>query len=321
MPDNATPLDVELAAERLRGVAHRTPVLQSSIINELVGADVYFKCENFQRCGAFKFRGAYNTLSQFTPEQRRTGVVAYSGGNHAQGIALSARILDMPATIVMPSDSPTAKIAATREYGATIVHYDRATESREAIAADIAATSGATVVPSFDHPHVIAGQGTVAKELFEEVGTLDTVFVPVGGGGLLAGTLLAAENSSPSTDVYGVEPESGNDAQQSLQKGEIVRIPTPPTIADGASTSFIGDYTFEIMRDRVRGILTATDDELVNALKLFCTYMKIVVEPTGCLGLAAALSSKNLVEGRRIGIIVSGGNVDLDRLGRLLAGS
>ncbi|ACZ87427.1 threo-3-hydroxy-L-aspartate ammonia-lyase [Streptosporangium roseum] len=311
--------DVRSAAARITPHAHRTPVLRSRRINEQVGADVVFKCENFQRMGAFKFRGAFNALSRFTSEQRRAGVVAYSSGNHAQAIALAARLLDIPATLVMPHDAPAAKVAATKGYGGQVVTYDRYTEDREEIGRALAADRGLTLIPPYDHPHVIAGQGTAAKELFEEVGDLDAIFVPLGGGGLLSGTALSARELSPGCELYGVEPEAGDDGRRSLRQGAIVHIDTPATIADGAQTQHLGAHTFEIIRREVDDILTVTDSELVECMRIFGSVMKIVVEPTGCLGFAAVRKLAPRLRGGRVGVIVSGGNVDLDRFVSLLA--
>ncbi|KVO03377.1 threo-3-hydroxy-L-aspartate ammonia-lyase [Burkholderia ubonensis] len=305
--------DVEAAATRIAGIAHRTPVHTSRTLNQLIGADVFVKCENFQRMGAFKFRGAFNALSKFSPEQRKAGVVAFSSGNHAQGIALSAQILGIPATIVMPHDAPASKVAATKGYGADVIVYDRYAEDREAIGRRLADEQGLTLIPPYDHPDVLAGQGTAAKELFDEVGALDALFVPMGGGGLLSGTALSTRALAPQCELYGVEPEAGNDGQRSLRSGQIVHIDTPKTIADGAQTQHIGNYTFAIIKRDVNDILTASDADLVNAMKFFATRMKMIVEPTGCLGLAAALNAKESLKGKRVGIIVSGGNIDLER--------
>ncbi|MFF5212892.1 threo-3-hydroxy-L-aspartate ammonia-lyase [Streptosporangium sp. NPDC000396] len=310
--------DVQKAAVRIAPYAHRTPVLRSRRVNEQLDADVVFKCENFQRMGAFKFRGAFNALAQFTPEQRRAGVVAFSSGNHAQAVALAARLLDVPATIVMPHDAPAGKVAATKGYGGRVVTYDRYTEDREEISRALAADHGLTLVPPYDHPHVIAGQGTAAGELFEEVGDLDALFVPLGGGGLLSGTALSARALSPGCALYGVEPEAGNDGQQSLRRGTVVRIDTPRTIADGAQTQQLGAYTFDIIRRDVDDIFTVTDDELVESMRIFGSVMKIVVEPTGCLGFAAVRKSAARLQGKRVGVIVSGGNIDFDRFASLL---
>jgi threonine dehydratase len=310
--------DIVAAAARLHGHAHKTPVLRSRVADALLGAEVMFKCESFQRSGSFKFRGAFNALSRFTEAQRRAGVVAFSSGNHAQAIALSAQLLGMPATIVMPHDTPAIKLAATRGYGAEVVIYDRVTEDREAIGRRLASERGQTLVPPFDHPDVIAGQGTATRELIEEVGALDALFVCMGGGGLVSGAALAARALSPQCKVYGVEPEAGNDGQQSFRTGAIVRIATPQTIADGAQTQAIGELTFAILRREVEDVLTASDAQLVEAMQFFAERLKIVVEPTGCLGFAAARHGGVAIRGKRVGIIVSGGNVDLARYGELL---
>ena len=312
--------DVVQAASRIAGVANRTPVLTSRTVDEAFGAQVFFKCENMQRMGAFKFRGAYNALMKFSPEQRRAGVVAFSSGNHAQAIALSAKLLGIPATIVMPQDAPAAKVAATRGYGGNVVMYDRYTEDREQIGRGLAQKHGLTLIPPYDHPDVIAGQGTAAKELFEEVGPLDAFFVCLGGGGLLSGSALATRALAPDCRLYGVEPEAGNDGQQSFRAGAIVHIDTPQTIADGAQTQHLGNLTFPIIRRDVDDILTATDDELVQCMRFFAERMKIVVEPTGCLGFAAARRMQDELRGKKVGILVSGGNIDLARLSGFLAG-
>ncbi|WP_175963541.1 threo-3-hydroxy-L-aspartate ammonia-lyase [Burkholderia pyrrocinia] len=313
--------DVAAAAARLEGHAHRTPVMTSRTIDEALGAQVFFKCENLQRMGAFKFRGAFNALSRFDAEQRRHGVVAFSSGNHAQAIALSARILGIPATIVMPQDAPAAKMAATRGYGGNVVTYDRYTEDREQIGRDLAEKHGLTLIPPYDHPDVIAGQGTAAKELFDEVGPLDAVFTPLGGGGLLSGTALATRALSPHAALYGVEPEAGNDGQQSFRSGAIVHIDTPRTIADGAQTQHLGNLTFPIIRRDVDDILTATDAELVDCMRFFATRLKIVVEPTGCLSFAAVRRMKDQLQGKRVGVVISGGNVDLENFCALVSTS
>lgn len=310
--------DVVQAAERIAGAAHRTPVLTSRTVNEEFGAEVFFKCENMQRMGAFKFRGGYNALAKFSPEQRRAGVVAFSSGNHAQAVALSARILGMPATIIMPQDAPAAKVAATRGYGATVVTYDRYTEDREQIGRALADQHGLTLIPPYDHPDVIAGQGTAAKELFEEVGPLDAFFVCLGGGGLLSGSALATRALAPGCMLYGVEPEAGNDGQQSFRKGEIVHIDTPRTIADGAQTQHLGNLTFPIIQRDVNDILTVSDEELVACMRFFAERMKIVVEPTGCLGFAAARKMKDSLKGKKVGVLISGGNIDLARFASLI---
>lgn len=312
--------DIVAAAERIADYANKTPVMTSRTVNEEFGAEVFFKCENFQRMGAFKFRGAMNALRQFTPQQRAAGVVTFSSGNHAQAIALSAKLLGIPATIIMPHDAPAAKVAATKGYGGNVVVYDRYTEDREKIGQNLAEKQGLTLIPPYDHPHVIAGQGTATKELIEEVGPLDALFVCLGGGGLLSGSALAARHLSPDCMIYGVEPEAGNDGQQSFRSGSIVHIDTPKTIADGAQTQHLGQYTFAIIQQNVNDILTVSDTELVTAMKFIAERMKIVVEPTGCLGFAAARARKSELQGKRIGIIISGGNVDISRYGAFLAG-
>lgn len=319
--------DIAAAAARLKGVAHRTPVMRSRFFDEATGAHVFFKCENLQRMGAFKFRGAYNALAQFSAAQREAGVIAFSSGNHAQAIALSARLLGMPSVIVMPQDSPAAKLAATRGYqegqrGSEVVLYDRYTEDREAIGRRLAAERGMTLIPPYDHPHVMAGQGTAAAELIEETangGPLDLLLVCVGGGGLISGCAVAAHHLSPGVEVVGVEPEAGNDTQQSLARGEIVHIETPRTIADGAQTQHSGTLTFPVIQRLVRRIETVSDAQLVQTMRFFAERMKLVVEPTGCLGAAALQHGVVKAPGRRVGVIISGGNVDLPRYASLLA--
>ncbi|MEX3823996.1 threo-3-hydroxy-L-aspartate ammonia-lyase [Paraburkholderia sp. BR14262] len=310
--------DVAAAHERLRGVAHRTPVLTSSTANERTGAQLFFKCENLQRMGAFKFRGAYNAIAQFTPQQKAGGVITFSSGNHAQAIALSARLLGVKAVIVMPHDAPAVKVEATRGYGGEVVFYDRYTEDREALGKRHAAEHGLTLIPPYDHAHVMAGQGTAAKELFEETGELDMLLTPLGGGGLLSGCATAAHALSPACTVIGVEPEAGNDGQRSLQLGEIVHIDTPKTLADGAQTQHLGNLTFAVIRERVSEIVTVSDAELVDTMKFFASRMKLVVEPTGCLAAAAVLHGKVDVRGKRVGVLISGGNVDLLRFAELV---
>lgn len=310
--------DVQAAAARLQGQAHRTPVLRSRSADELLGAQLFFKCENLQRAGAFKFRGAFNALARLSPAQRRSGVVAFSSGNHAQAVALSAQILGMPATIVMPKDAPAIKVAATKGYGATIVSYDRYTENREEISRRLAQDQGLTLIAPYDHPDVIAGQGTAALELFEEAGELDALFVCLGGGGLLAGSALSARALAPNCRVYGVEPEAGNDGQQSFRSGQIVHISTPQTIADGAQTQHLGQLTYPIIARDVSDVFTVSDTELVSAMRFLAERMKLLVEPTGCLGFAAIRSAAPWLQGQRVGVILSGGNVDLDRFCALM---
>jgi len=310
--------DVIAAAERLEGFAHRTPVFTSRTLDAETGAQVFIKCENLQRGGSFKFRGAFNALSQFDPQQRKAGVVAFSSGNHAQGIALAAGLLGIPATLVMPTDAPAAKVAATRGYGASVVLYDRFSEDREQIGRTLAAEHGLTLIPPYDHPDVLAGQGTAAKELLEFTGPLDALFVGLGGGGMLSGTALSTRALAPDCLLYGVEPEAGNDGQRSFRSGSIVHIDTPATIADGAQTQHLGNCTFPIIRDKVDDILTVTDAQLVAEMKFFMQRMKMVVEPTDCLGLAALRQLGERFKGQRVGIIVTGGNVDIERYAALL---
>lgn len=309
--------DVVAASERIDGHAHKTPVLRSSTLDQRLGAQVLFKCENFQRMGAFKFRGAFNALSRFDAAQRGAGVIAFSSGNHAQAIALSARLQGIAAVILMPLDAPQAKVEATRGYGAEVVLFDRFQQDREAMGRALAAERGMTLIPPFDHPDVIAGQGTAAKELFEQVGELDHLFVCLGGGGLLSGCALAARALSPRCQVIGVEPQAGNDGQQSFRSGQIVRIATPRTIADGAQTQALGELTFAIIRRDVDDVVTVSDTQLVDAMRFFAERMKVIVEPTGCLAAAAVMQGDIPLAGKRVGVIVSGGNVDLQRLAQL----
>ena len=311
--------DVQSAVERLVGQAHRTPVVTSRTFDQVAGCSVFFKCENLQRAGAFKFRGAYNALSQLTPEQRQRGVVAFSSGNHAQGLALAAKVLGIPATVVMPSDAPKIKVEATRGYGGEIVLYERLTGDREAIARQLAEERGLTVIPPFDHPHIIAGQGTAALELFQDVPDLDALITPVGGGGLISGCATAAKAMRPSVRVIGVETEPANDAWQSLRTGKRVTIPVPDTIADGIRTTSLGDITFEIMRRLVDEIALVTDVDVIEAMRFMLLRMKLLAEPTGAVPVAALMARKvDGVEGKRVGVIVSGGNADPAMLLRIL---
>jgi threonine dehydratase len=311
--------DIEAAAERIEGVAHRTPVLTSRTADALTGAQLFFKCENFQRMGAFKFRGAYNAIARFTEAQRQAGVLTYSSGNHAQAIALSASLVGIRSAIIMPHDAPALKVQATKGYGGEVIVYDRYKEDREEIGQRLARERGMTLIPPYDHPDVIAGQGTAAKELFEATGELDVLLVCLGGGGLLAGCAIAASALSPSCKVIGVEPEAGNDGQQSLRKGEIVYIGVPDTIADGAKTTHLGEHNFNLIQRHVDDVVTVSDAQLVATMKFFAERMKMVVEPTGCLAAAAALHGAVPIQGKRVGILVSGGNVDLAMFAKLIA--
>ena len=313
--------DVAAAAARLAGHAHRTPVLRSRQLDARVGAEVVFKAEHLQRTGSFKFRGAYHALARLTADARRAGVVAFSSGNHAQAVALAARLFDAPATIVMPHDAPAIKVAATVGYGATIVRYDRHREDREAIGAALARDRGLSLIPPFDHPDVIAGQGTATRELLEDAGPLDALFVPMGGGGLVSGAVLAAEALAPACRVYAVEPAAGDDGRRSLAAGARIQIATPDTIADGAQTQMIGALPFAILGRRLAGVVTATDAQLAAAMAVIAERMKQVVEPTGALGLAGALHGGAELAGRRVGVVLSGGNVDLPRFAALIGGA
>ncbi len=310
--------EVRAAAARLAGVAHRTPVVTSRTLNECTGALVFLKCENLQRMGAFKFRGAYNCIAQLSPEQRAGGVVAFSSGNHAQGVALAARLLGVRATIVMPSDAPASKLAATRGYGAEVVEYDRANSHREEIAQALCEERGATLVPPFEDERIIAGAGTAALELLEDAGALDAVVVPVGGGGLMSGTAIAAHAQDSRIAVYGVEPEAGDDFRRSLERGEIVHIEVPRTIADGLQTTAPGSLTFAIAREHGVQIVTVSDDDMRDAMRFAFERLKLVIEPSGAAGIAALLSGKLRLEGKRVGVMISGGNVDADRYAQLI---
>jgi len=312
--------DVADAAERLEGVANRTPVVTSRTLDERVGGRVFLKCESFQRMGAFKFRGAYNAISRLSADERRRGVITFSSGNHAQAVALASRLVGTTATVVMPADAPPAKRRATEGYGARVVSYEPAKEDREEVARRLQAEGGQVLIPPFDHPHVIAGQGTAAKELFEEVGALDLLLVPCGGGGLLSGSALAARRLNPRGRVVGVEPELADDATRSFKTGTLQTVHNPRTIADGARTPSLGQITFPLVRANVDDMATVSDEQLLDVLRFVWERMKLVVEPTGALGLAAAWAGKVDVSGRRVGVIVSGGNADLEALPPLLAG-
>ena len=321
MAQTVTLDDVRDAAERIKGVAHRTPVLRSRTLDELVGAEVFLKCENLQRVGAFKFRGAYNAISRLSAGQLAKGVAAYSSGNHAQAVALAARELGSSAVILMPADAPRSKRDAVAGYGAEVVTYDRYSEDRAALGAALAADRGLALIPPYEHPHVIAGQGTAALELLEEVADLDVLVAPVGGGGLIAGSAIAAKGLRPGIRVVGVEPEAGDDTKRSLQAGERVSIPVPRTIADAMGANVPGELTFSINRRLVDEIVLVSDDELRDGMRFAFDRLKIVVEPTGGSGLAALLAGRFASPPPRIGVILSGGNVDTIRFVELLSGS
>jgi threo-3-hydroxy-L-aspartate ammonia-lyase len=311
--------DVRDAAAQIKGVAHRTPVLRSRTLDALVGAEVFLKCENFQRVGAFKFRGAYNAASRLAPEQLSKGIAAYSSGNHAQAVALAARELGTTAVILMPEDTPRSKMEATAGYGAEIITYDRYTGDRVAIGEALAADRGLALIPPYEHPHVIAGQATAALELIEEVGDLDALVVPVGGGGLIAGSATAAKGLTPGIRVIGIEPEAGDDTKRSLEAGRRVSIPVPRTIADGQAADIPGELTFSINRLLVDEIALVTDDQIREAMRLAFERLKIVIEPSGATPLAALLAGRVTPVPPRIGVIVSGGNVDARRFAELCA--
>ncbi|MGH7496162.1 MAG: threonine/serine dehydratase [bacterium] len=311
--------DIQAASRRLQGVAHRTPVLASSYFNRRTRNTLYFKCENLQRVGAFKFRGAYNAIAQLDEDERRRGVVAFSSGNHAQGVALAAALLHISAKIVMPIDAPPAKLQATTSYGAEVIVYDRYAQDRAAIAAEIQRQERRVLIPPFDHPHVIAGQGTVAWEFYHQAPQLETLLVPVGGGGLVSGCALALHHFSPRAEIYGVEAEAANDTFLSLQRGERVTIPVPPTIADGMQVTSPGELTFPIMREHLAGVLLVSEEEIKNAMLLVLERMKILIEPTAAVPVAAALKNEKKWRDRHLGVVLSGGNVGWDKLKTCLA--
>jgi threo-3-hydroxy-L-aspartate ammonia-lyase len=306
--------DVESAARQIGGVAHRTAVVTSRSVNARTGAQVFFKCETFQRAGAFKFRGAYNALSRLSSDQRRAGVVTFSSGNHAQAVALAGRVLDIPRTIVMPSDAPGVKVEATRGYGGDVVLYDRDREDREEIGRRLAHDRGLTLIPPYDHADIIAGQGTAALELIEDVGELDILCVPCGGGGLLSGSALSAAALSPGCRVVGVEPAAGDDATRSFRTKQLQTVHNPKTIADGARTPSLGALTFQLILDHVSDMTTVTDAALLRAMFYLWQRLKVVVEPTGALAAAAVLEGQLAPAGARVGVILSGGNVDLSQM-------
>jgi threo-3-hydroxy-L-aspartate ammonia-lyase len=318
-PALPTAADVRAAAERLRGVAHRTPVMTSRTLDERLGATVFFKCENLQRGGAFKFRGAYNAVSQLSADERSRGVLAYSSGNHAQAVALTGRLLGIQTVIVMPQDAPAAKIEGTRGYGAEVVLYDKEGRSREEIAAELQQERGMSLIPPYDHAGVVAGQGTAALELMEETGPLDALLTPCGGGGLLSGSALIAGEMSPGCRVVGVEPELADDATRTFRTGELQSVRNPPTIADGLRTPSLGRITLPLVLANVSDMRTVTEEGIVEAMRFLWTRMKIVVEPSGAVPLAALMADPDAFRGMRIGVVLSGGNVDLASACELLA--
>ena len=309
-----TSAGVESAAAQIRGVAHRTPVATSRTVNARTLAQVFFKCENLQRGGAFKFRGAYNALSRLSPDERRRGVVTFSSGNHAQAVALAGQLLGIPRVIVMPTDAPAVKRIATEGYGGEVVLYDRERDDREAIGRRLSKERGLMLIPPYDHPHIIAGQGTAARELIEEVGPLDLLFVPCGGGGLLSGSALAAGAMSPGCRVVGVEPAAGDDATRSFRTRTLQTVHNPKTVADGARTPSLGSLTFPLVLQHVSAMTTVDDATLIETMFYLWERMKLVVEPTGALGAAAAIHGNIPVAGLRVGVVLSGGNVDLTQV-------
>jgi threonine dehydratase len=311
--------DIEGAALRIAGVAHRTPVVSSRTVNNRTGAQLFFKCENLQRAGAFKFRGAYNALSRLSPDERRRGVVTFSSGNHAQAIALAGQVLEIPRVIVMPSDAPAVKRIATEGYGGEVILYDRDREDREAIGQRLARERGLTLIPPYDHPHIIAGQGTAARELIEEIGALDYLFVPCGGGGLLSGSAIAAKAMAPACRVIGVEPAAGDDATRSFRTKTLQKVDNPKTVADGARTPSLGALTFPLVLEHVSEMTTVDDPTLLNAMFYLWERLKLVVEPTGALGAAAAFHGALSIGGARVGVVLSGGNVDFAQVAQWIA--
>jgi threonine dehydratase len=303
---------VRAAAKRIEGVANRTPVMTSRTLNDVAGAQVFLKCEAFQRVGAFKFRGAYNTMSQLGTKERKAGVIAFSSGNHAQAVALAGKLLGIRTTILMPDNAPAAKLAGTRGYGANVVVFDPKTTVREELAATMRDETGMTLIPPYDHPEIVAGQGTAALELFEEVGQLDMLLVPCGGGGLLSGSAIAAKGTAPGCRVIGVEPELADDATRTFRTGQVQTISNPPTIADGLRTPSLGEITFPLVQRYVDEMITVAESEIIDTMRFLWTRMKLVVEPSGAVGLAPVMRRFQAFADARIGVIVSGGNVDLD---------
>jgi threo-3-hydroxy-L-aspartate ammonia-lyase len=316
LPARPTFADIESAATQIAGVAHRTPVATSRTLDSRTRAHLFFKCENLQRGGAFKFRGAYNAMSRLSPDERKHGVLTFSSGNHAQAIALAGEILGIPRVIIMPDDSPAVKQRATRAYGGEVILYDRLKDDREVIGRRIAAERGLTVIPPYDHADVIAGQGTAARELFGEVGPLDFLFVPCGGGGLLSGCGIAARTLSPACRVVGIEPAAGDDATRSFRTGELQTVHNPETVADGARTPSLGSLTFPLVLEYASDMTTVDDAALLRTMFLLWERLKLVVEPTGALGAAAALEGDYPIAGAKVGVILTGGNVDFAQVGR-----
>jgi threonine dehydratase len=311
--------DIQSAAERLRHIAHRTPIATSRTLNALIGAEVYCKCENLQRAGAFKFRGAHNAVSRLSEEQKQRGVVSFSSGNHAQALALVGKLLRVPTVIVMPNDAPAVKLAATRGYGAEVVLYDRVEQKREVIARRLSEERGLALIPPFEHPHIIAGQGTAALELLTDVPDLDVLIAPIGGGGLISGCSIAAHALKPDLRIFGVEPDTGNDVFLSLQQGAIVSTPQSHSIMDGLLPTAPGEMTFAIMREHLEGVALVTDDEAMEAVRFLLMRMKLLVEPSGAAPIATLMTEKiPSVKGKKIGVVLSGGNIDAGKLAGML---
>ena len=317
--NSVTITDVEAAAKRLAGIAHRTPVLTSRTVNSRTNSRVFFKCENFQRTGSFKFRGAYNALSQLSEEQKQKGVLTFSSGNHAQGIALAGQLLKIPTTIAMPDDAPSVKLAATRGYGAEVILYNRKQTNREELAQSLVTERGSVIIPPYDHPHIVAGQGTAAKELVEEVGELDLLLVCCGGGGLLSGCAIATKAVFPNCRVIGVEPELADDATRSFHTKTLQTVNNPDTIADGARTPYLGKITFPLVLQYVDDMVTVSEEAILRTMFFLWEHLKIVVEPTGVLAAAALLEGVVKAPGARVGVIITGGNVDLAKVGLLFS--
>jgi threo-3-hydroxy-L-aspartate ammonia-lyase len=310
--------DIQSAATRLKGVAHRTPILTSRTLNAMLGCEVFMKAENFQRMGAFKFRGGYNAINSLTDAERERGVFAFSSGNHAQAVALSARLHDCKATILMPSDAPQAKLDATRAYGAEVITYDRYKEDRQALAERLSSERNAVLIPPYDYLPVMAGQGTCGLEIAEDVPHLDALIVCTGGGGFLSGCTVGAKGVQPQIELFGAEPEAGNDVQQSLRRDAIVRINVPQTICDGQQTQAVGTLPFAVIRHHVKDVLTASDDSVIEAMRFAFERMKIVLEPSGACALAALTENRTRFSGKRVAVTLSGGNIDLQRFIKLL---
>lgn len=312
-------VDIAEAAKRLDGVSHITPVARSTTLDSVTGCQVFLKCENLQRTGAFKFRGAYNALSQLSDEQKNTGVLTYSSGNHAQAVALAGSLLGIATTVIMPDDAPEIKRKATEGYGAEIISYDRSQYSREDLAKDISRERRLPIIPPYDHPHIVAGQGTTGLELFSQVPDLDVLLVCCGGGGLLSGCSIAAKYLNPSCKVYGVEPANADDATRSFHTGTIQTVHNPDTVADGARTPYLGQVTFPIIMQNVDDMVTVSERSIIKAMYFMWERLKLVVEPTGALALSALFGGTLSFPGKKVGVVISGGNVDIQAAATLFS--